>query len=108
MYSGNAVVVNFLMRFPVLIPIAVATGITAVVPAETPPPVPVPVVAKGEPASPPVTPPIARPLPDVPKQIVLKPVEPLCPPATKLTKAELNKLTPKERGLLKVKGCIKG
>jgi hypothetical protein len=39
---------------------------------------------------------------------VLKPVETLCPPADKLTKAELNKLTPKQRGLLKVKGCIKG
>jgi hypothetical protein len=35
-------------------------------------------------------------------------VEDLCPPPAKLTKAELKKLTTKERAALKVKGCIKG
>lgn len=32
MYSGNSVVVNFLMRWPVLIPAAVAAGVVAVIP----------------------------------------------------------------------------
>jgi hypothetical protein len=91
MYSGNSVVVNFLMRFPVLIPVAAAVGIATVVPKEVPPPPPpAPIVAPA------------------PAPIVLKPVETLCPPADKLTKAELAKLTPKERGVLKVRGCIKG
>lgn len=96
MYSGNAVVVNFLMRFPVLIPVAAALGIATVVPVEAPP-APVPVVAQ-------VAPPVI--VPPVPK--VLPPVETLCPPKEKLTKAELAKLTPKERGVLTVRGCIKG
>jgi hypothetical protein len=96
MYSGNAVVVNLAMRFPWLVPVVAAVGVVVAIPKEVPPPPqPVPVVAK------------ATPVP-VPAPIVLKPVEALCPPADKLTKAELNKLTPKERGLLKVKGCIKG
>jgi len=93
--AGNATVVNFLMRFPVLVPVAVAVGVATVIPKEVPPPPPpAPVV-------------VAAPAP-APAPVVLKPVEPLCPPADKLTKAELAKLTPKDRGILKVRGCIKG
>lgn len=94
MYSGNAVVVNLAMRFPWLVPVAAAVGLAVIVPKEVPPLPPLPVVAKVPPA------------PAAPT--VLKPVEALCPPAEKLTKAEVNKLSPKERGLLTVKGCIKG
>lgn len=36
MYSGNAVVVNLLMRFPVLIPAAIAVGIATVAPLPDP------------------------------------------------------------------------
>lgn len=91
--AGNATVVNFLMRFPVLVPVAVAVGVATVVPKEAPPPpAPAPVV-------------VAAP---APAPVALKPVEELCPPAEKLTKKELAKLTPRERGILKVRGCIKG
>ena len=54
--AGNAVVANFLMRFPVLIPVAAAVGIATVVmvPKEDPKP-PVVVVQKVEaPLPPPV------------------------------------------------------
>lgn len=96
MYSGNATVVNFLMRFPEVIPVALAVGIITAAPAPVPapPPAPAPVV-------------VAAPAP-APAPVVAKPVETLCPPQAKLTKAELAKLTPKERGILKVRGCIKG
>lgn len=54
--AGNAVVANFLMRFPVLIPVAAAVGIATVVmvPKEDPKP-PVVVIQKVEaPLPPPV------------------------------------------------------
>lgn len=96
MYAGNSTVVNTVMRWPLLaIPVAmVVVAKTAPEPPVAPPP-PVPVVV----AAP------AAPVKAVPPVL---PVETLCPPANKLTKAELAKLTPKERGLLTVKGCIKG
>jgi hypothetical protein len=98
MYAGNASVVTFLMRFPVLIAPAIALGIVTTVPTLQPAP----------PLSPPPVVAVASPAPAVPTLKVLPPVESLCPPADRLTKKELAKLTTKERGQLKAKGCIKG
>lgn len=89
MYIGNSVVVNTLMRFPILIPAAVAAGV--VVAAQPEPVIPPPVA-------------IVAPAPPVIRQ----PVEHLCPPAEYLTKKELAKRTPGERRALKTRGCIKG
>lgn len=113
MYSGNSSVVNFLMRFPVLIPVAVAVPIvTAVLPKEAPPapvvqaPVVVaPPVAVPVPVAPPTPAPVIAPAP-TPR--TLPPVEALCPPSNKLTPAELAKLSTRERATLAVRGCIKG
>lgn len=99
--TGNAMVVNFLMRWPVLVPVAAAVGITtAVVPQdEPPPPPPPPVVVKApEPPPPPPAPVV------VPKPVAPKPLEVLCPPVndtTKMSKAE--KKTLRDRGC-KVRG----
>lgn len=93
--AGNAVVANFLMRFPVLIPVAAAAAITtvAVVPPAAPPVPPAPVVQKVEVAPPP--PPVL---------VVPKPVEVLCPPVEKTAK-----LHAKEKQALRAKGCkVKG
>lgn len=91
--AGNAVVANFLMRFPVLIPVAAAVGITAVVQPVAPPPPPVVVEKKVE---------VAPPPPAV--LVVPKPVETLCPPVEKTAK-----LHAKEKQALKAKGCkVKG
>lgn len=54
MYSGNAVVVNFLMRFPVLVPIAVAAGITAATAKLAPVPVQPPRIEAKAPVKQPV------------------------------------------------------
>lgn len=97
MYTGNAVVVNLAMRFPWLIPVAAAVGIAVVAPPPAPPP-PTPVVVVAPPPTP-VAPPVAK---------VIPPVEKLCPPPELLTKAELAKLSKKQRNQLKAKGCIKG
>ncbi len=87
---GNAVVVNFLMRFPVLIPVAAAAGIaTAVTPPVEAPKPPVAVVQKVEPA---------------PVVVVPKALETLCPPVEKTVH-----LSKKEKKVLIDKGCkIKG
>lgn len=47
MYTGNSVIVNIFMRWPILIPVATAIGITTAVVKDpvTPVPEPVPVVA---------------------------------------------------------------
>jgi hypothetical protein len=92
--AGNAVVANFLMRFPVLIPVAAAVVVTtAVVVPPAAPPVSPPVVQKVEVAPPP--PPVL---------VVPKPVEVLCPPIEKTAK-----LHAKEKQALRAKGCkVKG
>lgn len=102
---GNAVVVNFLMRFPILIPVAAAVGISTVAinKEDTPPPAP-PVVERVVEAPQPAPPVVVVPAP--PPRV--EPPQLVCPPSDKLTKKELAKLTPKERGQLKVRGCIKG
>lgn len=91
--AGNAVVANFLMRFPVLIPIAAAVVTTIVVlPAAPITPLP-PVIQKIEvvPPSPPVL-------------VVPKPMEVLCPSVEKTAK-----LHAKEKQALRAKGCkVKG
>lgn len=103
---GNAVVVNFLMRFPALVPIAAAAGITTVAVKETSPP-PVAVIEQKI-EVPPLVPLTVVEAP--PPVVIPRPAPPVlvCPPADKLTKTELSKLTPRERGQLKVRGCIKG
>lgn len=94
---GNAVVVNFLMRFPVLIPVAAAVGISTVAlkQPEAPPPPPPPVVVKAEPVLPP-PPPVVKP---VPKPVPV-PLEVVCPPVEKTAK-----LSKSEKKALKDKGC---
>ena len=96
MYSGNAVVVNFLMRWPVLIPVAVAVGVAAVIPKPAPPaPKPPPII------HPVVVVPVA-PVASAP--IVLKPIETLCPPVK-----ETRKLSKTAKKALRDKGCkVKG
>jgi len=91
--AGNAVVANFLMRFPILIPVAVAAVATvAVLPAAPPPPPPAPVVVAPAPAPAPA--PVVTP----------KPLEVLCPPIEKTAK-----LHNKEKQALLAKGCkVKG
>lgn len=96
MYAGNSVVVNFLMRWPVLIPIAVAATVITVVPTPVkkevlPPPPPVQVVV------PPVPAPVIH-------HRVMKSVESLCPPVEKT-----KKLSKKDKKVLRNRGCkVKG
>lgn len=93
MYSGNSTVVNWLMRFPVLIPVAVAIGVVTTLPDPTPltPPVE---VAK-------VEPPVVVP-PPVVEQPKLKMIDELCPP-------EGTKVSKKEKLALLGRGCkVKG
>lgn len=100
---GNAVVVNLLMRFPVLVPVAAAVGISTVAlkQPEAPPPPPSPIVQKVGPAAPPVAPATA-PVP-TPRAAPI-PLEAICPPVEKTAK-----LSAKEKQDLKAKGCkIKG
>jgi|AntAceMinimDraft_11_1070367.scaffolds.fasta_scaffold77892_3 hypothetical protein len=95
---GNAVVVNFLMRFPVLVPIAAAVGISTVAIKEIPPALPPPVIQKIEVPPPPVPvpQPVVKPTP--------KPLEFVCPPEKDTTG-----LSKKEKQNLRLKGCkIKG
>jgi hypothetical protein len=72
MYSGNAVVVNVLMRFPILVPVAIALGTAVYVVAPTPvvPPVvitpPPPAIVPMPPASAPIVAPLV-PLPPTKK-----------------------------------------
>ena len=94
--AGNAVVANFLMRFPVLIPVVAAVGI-AVVAAPTPSPTPTPTpLAIVQPAPPPA--------PSVLKMDPPRPIEVVCPPVK-----ETSKLTRDQKIELVKKGCkIKG
>ena len=100
MYSGNSVVVNFLMRFPVLIPVAAAAGLALSLPPAETKTVPAIEVAKAE-----VLPPIVFDPPAAgPKKVPLQKVEELCPPL-KSTK----KLTKKQKKALVAAGCkVKG
>lgn len=86
--AGNAVVANFLMRFPVLIPVAAAVGIATVVmvPKEDPKP-PVVVVQKVEAPLPPpvlVEKAVEKAVPvAVPASAPPAPVPPVLPPKKK-------------------------
>lgn len=94
MYAGNATVFNTIMRWPLLAIPAAVVVVAKTVPVEAPK------------APPPPPPAVVAPAPVPAPKVV--PVETLCPPAAQLTKKELAKLTPRQRGELKVKGCIKG
>ena len=98
MYSGNAVVVNFLMRWPWLVAPAAAVGVIAILPEPKPaPPLPpVPIVVPA-PAPAPLPPLVAKKLPPPPLEV-------LCPPIEKTVK-----LSKKEKKVLIDKGCkVKG
>jgi len=93
MYAGNAVIVNLLMRWPILIPVAaVAVSVTA-----TQPPAPVAVQAvAATPAPAPVPVLVDKPSPS--------PLEVICPPVNKTAK-----LNVKEKQALRDRGCkVKG
>jgi len=95
MYAGNAVIVNLLMRWPILIPVAaVAVSVTATQP---PAPVAVQAVAAAQaPAPAPVPVLVAKPSPS--------PLEVICPPVNKTAK-----LNVKEKQALRDRGCkVKG
>lgn len=82
-YAGNSFIVNFMMRWPVLIPAAAAIGVVAAMPEPTPQS-PAKVVQEAPP-SPPPPPPLVI---EAPKAVVppapVKKVEP--PPAPKKPK----------------------
>jgi hypothetical protein len=97
MYSGNAVVVNIVMRWPwLVVPVAALGVITVVPPAKLAPLLPEPVARIVLPPPPPIVPPIAKLKPP--------PLEDLCPPIEKTVK-----LSKKEKKVLIDKGCkVKG
>ena len=99
MYTGNSVIVNLFMRWPVLVPIAAAAGIYTAVLTPATPSLPLPPVAVEVPPPSVIVPPVAK---------VTPPVESLCPPPAQLTKKETAKLTAEQRKALKAKGCIRG
>ena len=100
MYSGNAVVVNFLMRFPVLIPVVAAAGIVTQVPPETiAKVVPPAIVQYVAPVLTPAPVPVAKPV-----KPVIPALETICPPYEKTAK-----LKKAEKAALKERGCkVKG
>ena len=98
MYAGNATIITWLMRFPILVPAVVTVGIVTLV--EQPPPDP-PIVP------PPATIAVPEPITVVP-HITPRPVEILCPPIEELTRKALAKLPQAERNRLRAQGCVKG
>lgn len=104
---GNAVVVNFLMRFPILVPVAAAVGISTVAlkPAEVVPPPPA-IVQKAEVAVTPAVVPPSAPVPASAPTVKPAPVPlaTICP-----TDEKTAKLSKKDKQELARRGCkIKG
>jgi hypothetical protein len=97
MYSGNAVVVNIVMRWPwLVVPVAALGVISVVPPAKLEPFLPAPIARIVLPPPPPLVPPLAKLKPP--------PLEELCPPIE-----NTRKLSKKEKKVLINKGCkVKG
>lgn len=90
MYAGNASILNFMMRWPVLIPVvAVVTGVTVVTKIDD----------TIHAAPPPLQPAVIE-IPKVETPRALRKLEELCPPV-----AETSKLKKADKDALRKRGC---